>query len=256
MMGKYERHWTSEDADCKDDPAKLPASQKVTAQDLEMRPVHPRVQNERATMFDTHIADLAGGLGEIGLRPRLCVPRAGHTNRLKNRWHDQDWAALVRAEVAKGRARHIGDVLFSVALISWSAQHWGKTHKDFEQALFKSGVPRPPKHWPEYLSYIRHQTIDRYRELKAELMAEGLDETAAMHEAADRAVDELRYKTAQRRRVERDTLMGVAGHKVLLEKYRKGVPLTDAHSPTHRQKNATGVALDFDGTGAAPSWLR
>jgi hypothetical protein len=30
----------------------------------------------------------------------------------------------------------------------------------------------------------------------------------------DRAVDELRYKTAQRRRVERDTLMGLAGHEV------------------------------------------
>src|SRR5262249_12628678 len=37
-------------------------------------------------------------------------------------------------------------------------------------------------------------------------------------------------KTAQRRRVERDTLMGVGGHEELLKRYRGNARLTDAHS--------------------------
>src|SRR5262249_57688704 len=79
-------------------------------------------------------------------------------------------------------------------------------------------------------AYIRHGTIDRYREIKAALIAQGLDETIAMHQAGDQAVGELRHKTAQRRRVERDTLLGVGGHEELLRRYRGNARLTDAHS--------------------------
>src|SRR5262249_2248490 len=70
---------------------------------------------------------------------------------------------LVREEVARGRARHIGDILFSVGLTRANAQYWSKQHPAFERALWHSGVPSPRNHWPRYLSYIRHGTIDRYR---------------------------------------------------------------------------------------------
>jgi hypothetical protein len=230
-MAKQMRHWTADDADCIDDPAKLPPDRKVTAEQLTMRP--GQTVREKARELQCSLPTLRLWHAEwkgSGYDPDYVIPRAAHGNWLRNMWKARDWPALVRAEVAKGRARHLGDVLFACGLTSSNAQWWGKTHKEFEQALFHSGVSCPPKLWPEYLSFIRHSTIDRYRQLKAELMAEGLDETAAMHAAGDRAVAELRYKTAQRRRVERDTLMGVAGHESLLEKYRKGVRLDDAHS--------------------------
>jgi hypothetical protein len=57
-----------------------------------------------------------------------------------------------------------------------------------------------------------------------------MDEKEAAHTAADQAIDELKHKTRQRRRVERDTLLGVGGHEELLRRYRKGSRLTDAHS--------------------------
>jgi len=43
-------------------------------------------------------------------------------------------------------------------------------------------------------------------------------------------VNELKHKTRQRRRIERDTLLGVGGHEELLKRYRGQTRLTDAHS--------------------------
>jgi hypothetical protein len=52
----------------------------------------------------------------------------------------------------------------------------------------------------------------------------------AMHQAADEAINVLKHKTRQRRRIERDTLLGVSGHEELLRRHRKGSKLADAHS--------------------------
>ena len=57
-----------------------------------------------------------------------------------------------------------------------------------------------------------------------------MDEVDAMHMAADEAINELKHKTRQRRRVERDTLLGLGGHEETLRRYRKGAELTDAYS--------------------------
>jgi hypothetical protein len=57
-----------------------------------------------------------------------------------------------------------------------------------------------------------------------------LPEIEATHRAADEAVTELAHKTRQRRRVERDTLLGVGGHEETLRRYRGNARLTDAHS--------------------------
>ena len=50
-----------------------------------------------------------------------------------------------------------------------------------------------------------------------------------MHRAADEAVNELKHKTRQRRRIERDQLLGVGGHEELLHLSRQR-ELTHAHS--------------------------
>src|SRR5215467_2196773 len=47
---------------------------------------------------------------------------------------------------------------------------------------------------------------------------------------ADEAVNDLKHRTRQRRRVERDQLLGVGGHEELLRRYRGNARLTDAHS--------------------------
>src|SRR5262249_44544996 len=93
------------------------------------------------------------------------VIRRGPSNTQPGRYKEKDWVAAVEEEIARGRARHIGDV-----------------------------------------------DID------------------AGHRAADEAANEIRYRTRQRRRVERDTLLGIGGHEEILRRYRGNARLTDAHS--------------------------
>src|SRR5262249_14208171 len=110
-----------------------------------------------------------------------------------------------------------------------NAQVWSQKHTEFEKLLWAE--PHPRNHWPRFLSYVRHATIERYRELKAAQIADGVDPIEGAHQAADQATGELRYKTGQRRRVERDVLLGVANHETeILRRFRKGGRLTDAHS--------------------------
>jgi hypothetical protein len=78
-----------------------------------------------------------------GYDPEYRIRRAGHMNWLKNKYSERDWPSLVREEIAKGRARHLGDVLFAFGLTASNAQCWGQKHATFEQALFHSGVPCP-----------------------------------------------------------------------------------------------------------------
>ena len=99
---------------------------------------------------------------------------------------------------------------------------------EFEKLLWAE--PHPKNHWPQFLGYVRHAVIGDYRKRKAEHIASGVDETEAMHLAADEAVNDLKHRTRQRRRVKRDTLLGVGGHEELLRRYRGNARLTDAHS--------------------------
>jgi len=139
------------------------------------------------------------------------IRRAGHNNWLKNKWRDRDWTEALRQQIA-------------------IAQVWSQKHAEFEQVLWHSGVPYPPQHWRDFIAWIRHGTIDDYRKRKAAHIANGIPEIEAAHRAADEAVTELANKTRQRRRVERDTLLGVGGHEELIRRYRGNARLTDAHS--------------------------
>ena len=77
---------------------------------------------------------------------------------------------------------------------------------------------------------MRHAAIDDYRKRRDDHIANGMDETEAMQLAADEAVNDLKHRTRQRRRIERDQLLGVGGHEELLRRYRGNAKLTDAHS--------------------------
>ena len=92
------------------------------------------------------------------------------------------------------------------------------------------GTASPPNHWPHFLAYVRYSTIDEYKRRKAAYIASGMDEKDAAFTAADEAVNELKHKTRQRRRIERDTLLGIGGHEETLRRYRKGAKLTEAYS--------------------------
>jgi hypothetical protein len=210
---------------------KLPATAIVTAEQLTMRPDQKLAEKARelgvtvVTLRLRH-AEWKGS----GYDPEYAIRRAGHSNWMRNKWGDRDWVAALREQIARGQHRHVGDLLMELGIPGVTCQAWSQRHASWEQALWHSGVPYPKSHWRDWVSWVRHGTTDRYRLLKTEKIASGMPEIEAMHEAADEAVNELKHATRQRRRVERDTLLGIGGHEELLRRYRGNAKLTDAHS--------------------------
>jgi hypothetical protein len=210
---------------------KLPTTAIVTAEQLQMRPGQKLAEKARelgVTVVTLRLwhAEWKGS----GYDPDYCIKRAGHDNWLRNKWSDKEWVVELQTQIAKGQHRHVGDLLMELGIPGVTCQAWSQRHASWEQALWHSGIPYPKLHWRDHIAWIRHGTIDRYRLLKAEKIASGMSVTEAMHEAADQAVDEIKHATRQRRRVERDTLLGIGGHEELLRRYRGDAKLTDAHS--------------------------
>lgn len=223
------RHFLNEHDHSGDDPAKLPADRIVTAQQLRLKP--GQLIQDRAKELGCSLPTLKIWTAEwrgSGYDPDYVIRRAGHSNWLKNKWKEKDWCELLRRQIAKRQHRHVGDLCLALGLPSVTVQAWSQTHAEFEKLMWAE--PHPKKHWPAFLSYVRHSTIDDYRKRKAEHIAGGMDETEAMHLAADEAIDQLKHATRQRRRIERDKLLGVGGHGETLRRYRTGARVTDAHS--------------------------
>src|SRR5262245_36537696 len=198
----------------------LPRSSVVTADDLRMRPgqtLKEKAKELRCTCLTLRTWHLEWR--GSGYDPYYVI-RRGSSNTQPGRYKEKDWVAAVREEIARGRARHVGDVMISVGLTGARAQQWSMRHADFEQALWHGGVPYPAGHWRDFIAWLRLPTIARCRELKAAYIEQGMTDIDAGHKAADDAVNELRHKTRQRRRVERDQLLGVGGHEELLRRYR------------------------------------
>jgi hypothetical protein len=162
--------------------------------------------------------------------PSTALGRAGHKNWLRTKWKDRDWTEALRQQIAKGQHRHVGDLLLELGVTGANAQVWSQKHAEWERVLWHSGVPYHKHHWRDFIAWVRHSTIDDYRKRKSEHIATGMDETEAMHLAADEVVNDLKHRTRQRRRVERDQLLGVGGHEEILRRYRGNARLTDAHS--------------------------
>jgi hypothetical protein len=208
----------------------LPRSSVVTADDLRMAPGQTLAQKAKAlgcthvTLRSWHLEWRGSGFRED------YVIRRGPSNTQPGRYKEKDWPAAIREEIARGRARHVGDILIEVGITAARAQQWSMRHAEFEQALWHSGIPYPPQHWRDWIAWLRLPTIERYRELKAAYIKQGMDATASMHRAADAAVNDLKHRTRQRRRVERDTLLGVTMHEEMTKRWRKGGRLRDAHS--------------------------
>ena len=214
-----------------DELASLPPDQVVTGEQLAMKQGQTLAQKAR----ELGVTPQTLRLYHLEWRgshydPEYRIRRAGHNNWLKNKWRDRDWTEALRQQIAKGQHRHIGDLLLGLGITGGNAQVWSQKHAEFEQVLWHSGVPYPPQHWRDFIAWIRHGTIDDYRKRKAAHIANGIPEIEAAHRAADEAVTELANKTRQRRRVERDTLLGVGGHEELIRRYRGNARLTDAHS--------------------------
>ncbi|KAB2919954.1 MAG: hypothetical protein F9K29_03605 [Hyphomicrobiaceae bacterium] len=212
-----------------DNPANLPPNQIVTATQLRMRPGQKLAEKAK----ELGVSQLTLRIWEAewrgsGYDPDYVLRRAGHNNWLKNKWEDRDWIELLRQQIAKRQHRHVGDLLLALGLTAWNAQLWSHRHPEFEKLLWAE--PHPGGHWRDFIAWLRHPVIDDYRKRKANHIADGMPEIEAMHTAADEAVNKLRHETRQRRRVERDTLLGVGGHEELLRRYRGNAKLHDAHS--------------------------
>jgi hypothetical protein len=160
--------------------------------------------------------------------PTTLSAGAGHDNWLRTKWKDRGWCKALRQQIEKRQHRHVGDLLLELGITAVTAQDWSRKHVEFGDLLWAE--PHPKNHWPHFLAYVRYSTIDDYRRRKAKHIVSGIRETEAMHIAADEAINELKHTTRQRRRIERDALLGVGGHEELLRRYRKGSRLTDAHS--------------------------
>lgn len=233
----YENYF-DEDRDCDElrrlvADGKLPAAAIVTAEELAMKPgqsLAAKAKELGVTLPTLRLWHCEWRGSEYDTD--YAIRRAGHDNWLRNKWADKDWVAGLREQIAKGQHRHVGDLLMELGVPGVTCQSWSMRHADWEQALWQADPPVPYSklHWRDFIAWIRHGTIDRYRVLKAEKIASGMAETEAMHKAADEAVNELKHATRQRRRVERDTLLGVGGHEELLKRYRGNAKLTDAHS--------------------------
>jgi hypothetical protein len=208
----------------------LPRSSVVTADDLRMAP--GQTLREKATELGcTHVTLRSFHLEWRGSGyHKEYVIKRGPSNTQPGRYKERDWPAAIREEIARGTARHIGDVLISCGLTAARAQQWSMRHADFEQALWHSGIPYPPQHWRDFIGWLRLPTIERYRELKAAYIEQGASEVEAGRRAADAAVNEIKHRTRQRRRVERDTILGVTMHEEMTKRWRKGGRLRDAHS--------------------------
>jgi hypothetical protein len=229
-MPKHEQQYPFEVED-PDELANLPPDQVVTGEQLAMRPGQTLAQKARELSVTTQTLRLwsvewRGSHFDPGYR----IKRAVHKNWLKNKWCDRDWTEALRQQIAKGQHRFVGDLLLELGIVAGKAQVWSQKHAEFEQVLWHSGVPYPPQHWRDFIRWITHGTIDEYRKRKGEYLANGVPEIEAAHRSADEVVTELAHKTRQRRRVERDTVLGVGVHEELLRRYRGNARLTDAHS--------------------------
>src|SRR6476469_215377 len=93
------------------------------------------------------------------------IRRAGHNNWQRNLWTEKAWTEALRQQIAKGQHRHVGDLCIELGITGANAQYWSQKHAEFEKLLWAE--PHPKNLWPRFLAYVRHGTIDRYRELKA-----------------------------------------------------------------------------------------
>ena len=95
------------------DTGQLPRSSVVTADDLRMKPGQTlKAKAEELGVSEITLRVWTAEWKGSGWPPDYVIKRAGHDNWLRNVWKSKDWVGLVREEVARGRARHIGDILF------------------------------------------------------------------------------------------------------------------------------------------------
>src|SRR5215831_12972568 len=143
----------------------LSRSSVITADDLRMSP--GQTLKEKAKELGCTCVTLRAWHLEwrgSGFHPDYVV-RRGPSNTQPGRYKEKDWVAAVKEEIARGRARHVGDVLISVGLTGARAQRWSMRHPDFERALWHSGLAYPKHHWRDWIAWVRLPTIARYHEL-------------------------------------------------------------------------------------------
>jgi hypothetical protein len=134
----------------------LPRSSVVTADDLRMAP--GQTLREKAKELGCTLVTLRSWHLELrgsGWRKDYVI-RRGPSNTQPGRYKEKNWVAAVREEIARGRARHIGDVMISVGLTGARAQQWSMRHPDFERALWHSGVPYPKNFWRDWIAWLRY----------------------------------------------------------------------------------------------------
>jgi hypothetical protein len=227
-MTKHDTYWDQEYED-PDELANLPPDQVVTAAQLTMAPGE-RLRDKAKQLGCTTVTLRMYHLEwrGSGFSPDFRVRRLTHGNWLKNRWNERDWVAALREVVAHKQHRDQADICLELGIVAGRAQQWSLKCPAFEKLLW--ATPPSKYFWRDRMRWVSHGTIERYRALKAEKIASGMDAVTAAHAAADTAINEVKYRAQQRRRVERDQLLGVTMHEEMTKRWRRGGRLWDAHS--------------------------
>ena len=227
-MTKHATYWDQEYED-PDELADLPPEQVVTAAQLTMAPGE-RLRDKAKQLGCTTVTLRMYHLEwrGSGFSPDFRVRRLKHGNWLKNRWNDRDWVAALREVVARGQHRDQADICLELGIVAGRAQQWSLKYPAFEKLLW--ATPPSKYFWRDRMRWISHGTIERYRALKVEKISNGAPETEAMHQAADKAINELKHATRQRRRIERDQMLTVTWSEENAKRWQRGGRLWDAHS--------------------------
>ena len=124
-------------------------------------------------------------------------------------WQDRDWFGEAKKLVDQGCLRHLGDLCLQLGVPSETLQTWAVRYRD-QCGLYDliGDLPRPGGYYSGYAKHVTWPVIHAFNASRQRLIAEGVDELAATHKAADDAVAQFRTANRARRKARREAKFG------------------------------------------------
>jgi hypothetical protein len=124
-------------------------------------------------------------------------------------WEDRDWFSEAQELVEQGRVRHLGDLCLQLGVPHETVKTWAKRYRH-QCGLYEliGELPRPGGYYSSYAVHVTRPVIRMFNASRRRLIADGVDELEATHEAADVAVAKFRTIARARRKVRREAKYG------------------------------------------------
>ena len=136
-------------------------------------------------------------------RKRCGVPRA------YLEWKDLDWFREAQKLVEQGRVRHLGDLCLQLGVPHETLKTWAKRYRH-QCGLYAliGELPRSGGYYSGYAAHITRPVIRMFNATRRRLIANGIDDLTATHQAADDAVAKFRTIARARRKARREAKYG------------------------------------------------